>query len=135
MNDADLLSLIGMGGDTSQLEAQMQQQMNRAKQIRQSTPQLQSGRVGRVPYSPSPLAQIANVGQQFMAGQADKKANDLQMQMVQNKQQQMAMLMRMLQQQPPQDPTQQSGAQGPGMVPPNPMMSNGNGMMPPPGAF
>lgn len=132
MNDADLMSLIGMGGENAQLEDEMAQQQQKANMLRQMSQPLQGGQVGNHAWSPTALSQVLNAIPGMMAGQVDKKAAGNQTAINQNKQAQMAMLLRMLQGDPSQSQPP-SQAMGPGMMPPNPQMPNGNGMVPPQG--
>ena len=102
-----IMEMLKQGGQTGQLDSQ-------AKMAQQASQQAFAGagqRSGRVPVGTTPLQGLMGAGAAAMGGKMQGESNAI-------KQQQMAAMLRMLQQ-GQQQPTPPAG---PGMMPPKPQM-------------
>lgn len=120
--------MLGLGSANEGLDNQMAKQQMMAKMLQgASSPGMRGN--GRVQVAPGALESLTSIGAGAMQGHGMNQQAALAGQKTANRQQQMALLLRMLQE---KDQPPAAGPAGPGMTPPGPPQGM-NPQPPPPG--
>lgn len=126
MNQVDLEQLLALGASNEDSDTQLMQQKAISEALRSnSQPQMRGA--GRVSVAPGMLETLASGLSGYMSNKKLLEQGGTMQARSANRQKQMALLLRMLK----DDPQQDSGIVGPGMMPPQPGMGTGQGMVMP----